>query len=126
MQPPYHHITVEHQNGVCCARLRRHQMDELAILEMADELMNLIDKQGCRKMVLNLGPRPVECLYSVFLAKLVMIRRHLTELGGALKLCEASPETVEIFEACHLKEFFDFLPDEATAVAALSHCSSRM
>jgi anti-anti-sigma factor len=123
VQPPYRHITVKRQNGVCCVRLRQHQMEEPAILEMADELLNLIHEQGCRKLALSLGP--LECLYSVFLAKLVMIRRHLTERRGALKLCEVSPQTLEVFEACRLKEHFDFLPDQATAVAALTGESVR-
>lgn len=120
MQPPYQHITVQRRDGICCVRLRRQQMEEPAILEMAEELLNLINEQGCRKLALGLGPRPLECLYSIFLAKLVTIRRHLMDQGGALKLFEVAPETQEVFAACHLKEFFDFLPDEAAAIAALT------
>jgi hypothetical protein len=95
-------------------------MTETDILEMADELVSLIDDQGCRKMVIDLGPKELECLYSVFLAKLVMVQRHLAGRGGMLKVCNASPMTVEVFQACHLKEHFDFVPDKATAVAAVN------
>jgi anti-anti-sigma factor len=119
MAPPLKHIAVERQGDVFCVRLCKHQMDEPDILEMADEVVALIDKQGCRKMVLSLGPGELDCLYSVFLAKLVMIRRHLTERGGVLKLCEASPETIGVFEACRLADYFEFVPDKATALAAL-------
>jgi hypothetical protein len=120
MERPYRHIVVERQGDVFCVRLRHHRMDESDILEMADELVSLIDKEGCRKMVLSLGPGPVDCLYSVFLAKLVMVRRLLAEREGHFKICEALPQTIGVFEACHLKEYFDFVPAVATAVAELS------
>jgi anti-anti-sigma factor len=120
MEGPYHHIIVERQHDISCVRLRQLRMDEADILEMADELVELIDKQPCRKIALSLGPGQVECLYSVFLAKLVMIRRLLAEREGRLKICEATPETIGVFEACHLKDYFDFVPDVPTALAELS------
>jgi hypothetical protein len=120
MDRQYRHVTVERANDVCCVRLRRHRMSETDILEMADEILSLINKDGCRKLAISLGPGQVECLYSVFLAKLVMIRRLLLEAGGHLKICEATPETIGVFEACHLKELFDFVPAQADAVKAFS------
>ncbi len=114
------HIVVERKGDICFVRLRRPRMNEADILEMADEVIDLIKGQGCRKMTLSLGPGQLECLYSVFLAKLVMIRRIMIEAGGALKLCDATPETIGVFEACHLKELFDFVPDQATAVATFA------
>ena len=78
---------------------------------------------GVRKgsLVLRLGPEPLDCLYSVFMAKLVRIRRHALEQGGALKLCDVHPHTRRVFEACHLDKYFDFAPDQETAVAALAN-----
>lgn len=116
----YRHINVEKKNDVCCVRFRTHKMDESDILEMTDEVLSLIDTDGCRKMVVALGPGQLECLYSVFLAKMVMFQRHLVGKGGQMKICEATPETMGVFEACHLKEYFDFIPDQAAAVAALT------
>jgi anti-anti-sigma factor len=115
----YRHIQVTREKGVFAVRLRRRHLDEMDIVELADELMALIKEEGCRKLALALGPGRLECLYSVFLAKLVMVRRSLTEHGGKLILCEATPETVAIFEACHLKDYFDFQPDMAAATTAL-------
>ena len=120
MERPYRHLVVERQQDICCVRLRQLRMEEADILEMADELVNLIDQEGCRKIALSLGPGRVECLYSVFLAKLVMVRRLLAEGNGRFKICEATPETIGVFEACHLKDYFDFVPDVATAVVELS------
>jgi anti-anti-sigma factor len=120
MANPSRHIVVERDNNVCTIRLRRGRMNEADILEMSDQIIGLIHDEGCRKMVISLGPGQLECLYSVFLAKLVMIRRIMNEAGGQLKLCDASPETVGVFEACHLKELFDFQPDKAAAIKALA------
>jgi len=114
------HIVVERNNDVFCVRLRRPRMNEADILDMVDELTSLINNDGCRKMSLSLGPGQLECLYSVFLAKLVMVRRLMSEAGGVLKICDATPETIGVFEACHLKDLFDFVPDQASAIKAMS------
>jgi anti-anti-sigma regulatory factor len=50
-----------------------------------------------------------------------MVRRNLVERSGVLKLCEVSPQTLEVFQACHLKQYFDFEPDQAAALAVLAH-----
>jgi hypothetical protein len=117
MERPYRQIVVERKQDVHCVHLRNDQMEENDILEMADELSQLIKDQGCRKMIFRLGPGEVDCLYSVFLAKLVMVRRYLAECYGRLKISDATPETIGVFEATHLKNLFDFVSDEATALA---------
>jgi hypothetical protein len=120
MTVAYRHINVARDKDAFTVRLRHHHMTEIDVLELADELMALIREEGCRKMALALGPGRLQCLYSVFLAKLLMVRRSLAEQGGKLVICEATPETVGIFEACHLKDYFDFQPDMSAATAALS------
>ena len=124
MQPIYRQISFERKHDVFCVRLRRTRLEEQDILAMADELLSLIQEQNCRKMILCLGPGALDCLYSVFLAALVTVRRNLSECGGVLKLCDVSPQTLEVFEACHLQKFFDFEPDQAAAVRALAGASS--
>jgi anti-anti-sigma factor len=121
MARPFQQIAVERKDGgaVCCVRLRHPHMEEPEILNFTDEILSLISDEKCRKLVLSLGPGDLSCLYSVFLAKLVMIRRHLLEQGGKLAICEATPATVGVFEACHLKDYFQFHPDQDSAVAAL-------
>ena len=101
-------------------RSRRNRLEEEEILAMTEELLSLIQEQGCRKMILCLGPGGLDCLFSVFLATLVTVRRKLAECGGLLKLCEVPPQTREVFEACHLQRYFDFEPDQAAAVRALA------
>jgi anti-anti-sigma regulatory factor len=53
----------------------------------------------------------------VFLAKLMTVQRHLRQKGGALVLCEVSPEVRSVFEACRLDQQFRFVKDFDEAVA---------
>jgi anti-sigma B factor antagonist len=120
MERVYRHISFELKRDVFCVRLLRNRLEEEDILAMAEELLSLVTERGCRKMVLCLGPGLLDCLYSVFLATLVMVQRNIVQHGGALKLCEVSPETLEVFQACQLQKYFDFEPDQAAALAGLA------
>jgi anti-anti-sigma factor len=115
----YRTIAVERQGDVFCVRLHHPRCDEDEVHAFGNEVLSLITDQHCRKLVLILQPTP-ELIYSVFLAKLVMIRRRLEEVGGKLKLCEMTPLVRGVFEACQLLDHFDIAPDKATAVAAFA------
>jgi len=118
MTRPHRHLEVDKVNDVFCARMRERRLDETGIHEFTEELLSLIEDQGCRKLVLSLGPGSPECLYSIFVAKLYSVRKRISELGGRMKLCDVTSEVVEGFEAVHIKAFFDFVPDREAAVAA--------
>ena len=117
MDRPYRHLDVECQGDVYCARLTRTHLDEAALNELGQEMTRLVD-EGCRKLVLSLGPDSPQCMYSVFLAKLVTLRRRLHECGGSLKITDAGPDTLRLFEVCRLRDYFDFTPDRSTAIAS--------
>jgi anti-anti-sigma factor len=114
----YRYLDVERRGDLFCVRLRRSRLDEAEVYEASAELMALVVEDGCRRMALALGPERLECLYSVFLAKLITLQRELTERGGELTLCEAGPEVRNIFAACGLDDRFRFLPDFEAATAA--------
>jgi anti-anti-sigma factor len=116
MERPYRQIDVRREGEVSCVRLRRHQLDETQLYEMCGELVRLVERDGFRKMVLNLGPPDPEFLYSIFLAKLVGLQRRLRTAGGGLKITSVSPVTLSIFAACGLDKHFEFVADDATAV----------
>jgi hypothetical protein len=120
MERPYRHIDVRREGDVFCVRLRQYQLSENQLYDMCGELVSLVEDEGCRKMVLNLGPPDPEFLYSIFLAKLVSLQRRLRAVDGTLKIANASRITCDIFDACRLLSLFDFVPDEAAAVEALS------
>ena len=119
MERPYKQIDIERHGQVRCVRLRQTHLDENELEELSAEIARLIDEEGCRKMVLNLGPEDPLCLYSVFLAKLVNLQRRLAAAGGALALAGLSDNTQHIFQVAGLQKFFTFYPDQAKAMEAL-------
>ncbi len=120
MTRPYRFIDVERRGDVWCVRLRHPRLDEPSIYEATGELRNLVTGDGCRKMALSLGPESPECLYSVFLARLITLQRVLRENQGELILCHVQPDVRDIFGACALDPLFHFLPDFD---AAMTHWS---
>jgi hypothetical protein len=116
----YRYISVERQGDVFCVRLKSSRLEESEIHQLGTDLTDLCELHGCRKMALSLGPQPPDCLYSVFLAKLIAVRNALRRHEGRLILCEVSPEAFNVFEACLLHREFTFAPDFASAVLMLS------
>jgi anti-anti-sigma factor len=117
VSPPLRHVDAHQVGDVTCISLKKHRLSEDEIQQIAEEVVGLIDG-GCRKLVLSLGPGALQCLYSVFLSKLVMFQRLLREHGGSMKLCDVTPEVRGVFEACRLYELFEFAPDRESAVAS--------
>jgi anti-anti-sigma factor len=120
MQRPFQHLDYQDQDGVFCVRLKRGNLNEEGLERLSGEMARLIDEDGCRKMVLSLGPGDLECLYSVFLAKLINLQRRLESLGGSMVLTEVSPNTQDVFRATGLDRFFKFYPDQASAVQSFT------
>lgn len=114
------HISFEKHGDVWIVRLRSFRMLEPELIEMADEVVGLIEDDGCRKLVFCLGPGDVACLYSIFLAKLVMIRRHILEKGGLLRIAQASENTRHVFRTCDLDKILMFVPEVEPAVTELA------
>jgi hypothetical protein len=117
MAKNYRHLVVERYGNVACVRLAKSRLDENEIHELALELIHLAREGGCTRIALSLGPETPDCLYSVFLAKLISLQRRLNELGGGLKLCECTPQVIDVLDACVLLDRFDLVPDPATALA---------
>src|SRR5215468_3588776 len=102
-------ICVDRHEDACYVRLKNTRLEEAEIHQVGNELIDLCETQGCRKLALSLGPEPPSCLYSVFLAKLVAVRNTLRRLGGQLVLCEVGPIAFHVFEACKLDDEFEFV-----------------
>jgi anti-sigma B factor antagonist len=118
MQRPYQHLDYDEHNGIFCVKIK-NRLGEEALEQMGAELGRLVDEAGCRKMVLCLGPGDLDCLYSVFLAKLITLQRRLEAVGGALALAALSPNTHDVFRATGLGQHFRFYPDIDSARQAL-------
>jgi hypothetical protein len=111
MNTPWRHIDVEARGDLRCVRLRHTRIEEANIDDLGNELIAAASEEGCRRVALSLGPQPPDCLYSIFLGKLIAVQRRLRELGRTLVLCEAGPEVLAIFGACKLVEHFTFVAD---------------
>ena len=73
MAESYRHLLVVRHGNVACVRLAKPRMDENEIHELALELIHLAREGGCPRIALSLGPQTPECLYSVFLSKLISL-----------------------------------------------------
>ena len=124
MESSYRHIVVEETHDVYFVSLKDTRLDEDEVYQLADEMLSLINDRGCRKLIFALGPESPDCLYSVFIAKLLMLRRRMVEVGGVMKLCCVSPHVRSVFEACQLTDYFEFLPDKAAAIASFGNSAT--
>ena len=119
MNRPCEHITFHDQDDVFFVRIKNHRLRAEDLEQLGAELNSLIEELGCRKLVLSMGPRDFECLYSVFLGKLIHLQRSLASVGGTMVVAEASENTLGVFRATGLDKHFQFFADPLTAVQAL-------
>jgi hypothetical protein len=119
MAEPYRQIDCEQIDDVWCVRLRYPRLPVGGLEELTAELDRVVADTQCSKMVISLGPEEPQCLYSMFLAKLVSLQKHLQKAGGGLVIAEASDTVQRIFGACRLQSLFTFLPDRTAALTAL-------
>src|SRR3954468_22305203 len=117
MADSYRQILVERHGSVAVVRLARMRLDENEVYELSRELNQLAREDGCPRIALCLGPQTPECLYSVFLARLISLQRRLGEIGGALKLCQCTPQVIDILDVCVLLDRFDLVDSPAVALA---------
>ncbi|MDX2114447.1 MAG: STAS domain-containing protein [Planctomycetota bacterium] len=103
--------------------------DNIAICDLADEpdlseemneLYNQLTERpltGVPSVVLNLAG--VSYLNSSNIAQILRIRRRLLEAGKSMRLCSVADGVWSIMLLTGLDKVFEFVPDKATAIAAL-------
>src|SRR5262245_30061946 len=111
MDRPYRYIDVEPHASLVCVRLKQREFNDRELEDLGAEIARLVDEDGCRQLVLALGPNEPQCLYSVFLAKLVNLQKRLENDGGVLALACLNKTAMAFFEAAGLDKFFRFYPD---------------
>jgi hypothetical protein len=119
MNGPFRQLAVEAVGDVYCLRLQRPRLAMGGLEELVADIDQFMSDSQCRNAVFSLGPDEPECLYSVFLAKLVTLQKRLQSAGGGLVLAEASDDVRKIFAACRLDDLFRFAPDRQAAIALL-------
>ena len=94
----------------------RKILDATYIEEMGSELFDLIEKDGCQKLLLNFTD--VEFLSSAALNKLIILDKKIKTNGGEMKLSNLRPEIYEVFVITRLNQLFDIKDDQEGALEA--------
>src|SRR6266702_6832655 len=75
-------------------------LDEQNIQIIGEQLFDLVDNQGKKKILLNFGN--VEYMSSAALGKLITLNKKVQTAGGRLVLCNIDPQIREVFEITKL------------------------
>ena len=92
-------------------------IDEAEIQEFGQELYDLVERDGKKKIVLNFAN--VEFLSSAALGKLIGFDKRVKQHGAELILSNIRPEIYEVFAITKLTKLFVIRDDEADALAAI-------
>jgi anti-sigma B factor antagonist len=91
-------------------------LDEQNIQIIGEQLFDLVDNQGKKKLLLNFGN--VEFLSSAALGKLITLNKKVQAAGGKLLMCKIAREIMEVFEITKLDKLFKIYKDEQAALQA--------
>ena len=89
-------------------------LDEQNIQIIGEQLFDLVENQGKKKILLNFGN--VEFLSSAALGKLITLNKKVQQAGGKLAMCKIAKEILEVFEITKLDKLFKIFKDEQTAL----------
>jgi anti-sigma B factor antagonist len=108
-------LNVQQKSGVYVVHfMDRKILDESNIVEIANDLFDLVDKNKPIKLCLNFGN--VQYLSSTVLGKLITLNTRVGEDNGKLVLCGIRPQILEVFKITKLTKLFDIVEDETTAL----------
>jgi anti-sigma B factor antagonist len=114
-EPAYKWMTVEAVGDVTVVRITLPEIwDEQTSQTIGQQLYDLVEKQGCRQLILNFSQ--VRMMTSIMLAKLLMLRKKVDAVGGRMALCETNPELAEVFDALRLPQLFSIFDEQQQAL----------
>jgi hypothetical protein len=119
MDMKFHQLDVVKRGDIFCVRLKKRNMTEPDLHQFGEEVAELIAEHGCRKLALALGKERLDCLQSMFIGKLNMIRKLLLEQKGHMRLCEVAPLNFDVLRVCKITDLIETLPDTDAAVKSL-------
>ena len=89
-------------------------LDEQNIQLIGEQLFELVDDMGKRKLLLNFAN--VEYLSSAALGKLITLNKKVRGAGGQLALCNIKPEIKEVFSITKLDKVLKIYDGEESAL----------
>jgi anti-sigma B factor antagonist len=93
-------------------------LDEARIQQIGKELMEMSASATNKKMVLNF--QGVQFMSSAMIGKLVLLNKKCKAAEVSLKLCQISPNVLEVFKITRLNKVFEIHPDEEKALKSFS------
>jgi len=110
-------LSVDHIGDVTVVKFDEKKiLDEQNIANIGEKLMDLVEKEGARKVVLNF--ENVDYLSSAALGKLINLHKRLVlQLKGQLILCNIRDQIFEVFHITRLDKFFKIVKEEQQAIA---------
>ena len=112
------HFSVSNRGENVFVRFFSRFLSEAAAVEMAPELLEMIERGECRS--LNLDFCRVERLSSAMLAKTVKFKRNLDAKGGKLRLINICPHVRHVFAVTKLDQILEIAERETGEPGVLS------
>ncbi len=111
-------LVVTDVQGVKFATLRAASiLTEADIDAIGEALYELVDKQACRKLVVDF--RAVSFLASQMLGVLIALDSKAREIKGKVVLCGLRPKLMKVFKITRLDKRLIFANDETDAIDKL-------
>ena len=92
--------------------------DDLIIQEWGDQLLEIIEKQNCKKLLVNF--ERVLFMSSSALRVLITLSRKAKDAGSSLVLCEIDDNIMEAFRITRLDTVFTIRKTEEEAIRTLA------
>jgi anti-sigma B factor antagonist len=114
-QAPSSRLRLENVDGVTIVSFADTRIvDEEVVKEVGDQLYDLVDVEGHKKLLVNFGN--VEFCASIMLGKLVNLQKKVAALQGKLKLCCLKPDLLYIFRLTQLDKVLEIHQEEQAAL----------
>jgi anti-sigma B factor antagonist len=110
-------ISIDSVNGVTVIGfLEPKIVAEESVEATGDELCSLVEDEGRKKILLDLGN--VQYISDAFVGKLIIVKRKLAAIKGQLKVCCMQPDLREVLRVTQLDRFFEIYSDKRSALAS--------
>lgn len=93
-------------------------LDEVKIQQISDELNQIADRVANGKLLLNFND--VKFMSSAVLGKLNNLNKKCKANSATLKLCNISPDIMQVFKITKLNKVFSIHENEEEALAAFN------
>lgn len=112
-------IRRDDQGGVMVlGLLDRYLYDDAVVRATAEQILAALPTGGPMLVVLDMSG--VQQVSSAMLGKLILFQRKAEASGGRLRICELSPEILEVLKTTNLDRFFAIDRDLPTALATIA------